>query len=259
VVGERGVLALNKAAVLLVAVATTALAFGLWAPAADARTTACIGVLGPVAVDQVTVPGRASCLLDATQVSGNVVVEPGGALRATVKGVIGGDIIGKKNASVSISRISVGGEVQCAGCRRVSIFESGVGGDVLLGGTVETVSVNSSFLFGDLDIIGGTASVEVTRGGTIAGDFLFAGNRGPLTVFRVGVGGDAAIVDNVSPLGFTLGENLFDGGLVFSRNTGPSTLNLNSIAETLSCFANDPAPVGSGNLAGQVEGQCVGL
>jgi hypothetical protein len=234
-------------------------AFGLWAPAADARTTVCIGVLGPVAVDQVTVPGRASCLLDATQVSGNVVVEPGGALRATVNGVIGGDIIGKKNATVSISRIGVGGDLECTGCHRVNIFESGVGGDVLLGGTVETVSVNSSFLSGDLDIVGGSASVEVTRGGTIAGDFLFAGNRGPLSMVRLSVEGDAAIVDNVSPLGFTLAENLFDGGLVFSRNTGPSTLNLNSIAETLACFANDPAPVGSGNVAAQVEGQCVGL
>jgi hypothetical protein len=244
--------------VLGFATVVTALVVALWAPAAGASTKACVGVLGPVVVDNVVVPGHASCLLDATQVSGNVIVMPGGSLRATINGVIGGDIVGMRNSTVSISRIDLGGDLECIGCRRVNIFESEVAGSVHLLGTVELVSVAASTIVGDLDVVAGAANVSINRGG-VFGALVVSKTTGPLVVVRQFIGRDAMIVDNVSPLGLTLTENLFGESLTFSRNLGPSTLSLNTIAETLACFDNEPPPTGSGNVAAAVSGQCVGL
>jgi hypothetical protein len=227
--------------------------------AGSASTKACIGTLGSITVENVVVPGQASCVLDATQVTGNVVVEPGGSLRATMGTVIGGNITGKKGSTVSISRIDVGGRIGCTGCRRVNIFESGVHGDATITGTAEFVSVSSSSVSGDLTIMGGGGDVAVTRGSVVGGDLLIAGNHGALLFFRTEVGGDAVVVDNASSAGFIVSENIVGGGLEFSRNLGPSELNMNQVAETLACTGNVPAPVGSGNVAGAATGQCVGL
>lgn len=246
---------------MVLGVVATAIMFGLSAgvSAGSASTKACIGTLGSVTVENVVVPGRASCVLDATQVTGDVVVEPGGSLRATMDTVIGGDITGKKNAIVSISRITVGGDVECTGCRRVNIFESGVSGGGTITGTAEFVSVSSSSVFGDLTIVGGGGDVAVTRGSVVGGDLLVAANHGALLFFRTEVGGGAVVVDNVSSAGFIVSENIVGGGLEFSRNLGPSELNMNQVAETLACADNVPAPVGSGNVAAAATGQCVGL
>jgi hypothetical protein len=249
---------LKRGGVLGFAAALTALVVAVGAPAADASTKVCRGVLGPVAVENVVVPAHASCLLDATQVSGSVTVLPGGSLRATIGGVIAGDIVGTRDSTVSISRIGVGGDVECSGCRRVNIFESEVAGSVHLRNTVELISVAASTIVGDLEVVAGAASVSINRGG-VSGELVIAQNTGSLVVVRQFIGGDATIVDNVSPLGFTLTENQFGASLTFSRNLGPSALSLNTIATTLACFGNEPPPTGSGNVAAAVEGQCVGL
>ena len=230
----------------------------LWAPTAGASTTPCSGVLGPVLVDNVVVPGGASCQLEGTQVSGNVVVEARGAVRAEINTAIRGDVVGRRNAILSISRTAIGGNVGCSGCRRVNIFETEVGGSVRLQSAAEAVFVTASPIVGDLEIVAGAAGGEITRG-VVFGNLLFSRNRGPLMMVRQFVGGDMRIVENVSPVGFTLLENLIGKSLAFNRNTGPSAINANSIGETLACFENDPAPTGSGNVAAELTGQCEAL
>ena len=79
-------------------------------------------------------------------------------------------------------------------------------------------------------------------------------------MIREEVEGDARIVENMSPLGFNLQENIIGRDLLFSRKSGPSALNSNSIGETLGCFENNPSPTGSGNVAQELAtGQCEGL
>jgi hypothetical protein len=249
---------LSTRAIGIVALATT-LAVAFWAPSASAGTTVCRGVLGPVTVHDVVVPARASCVLEGTQVSGDVVIRTGGSLRAGINTAVGGDVVGRRQATLSLSRIGVGGRVECSDCLRVSMFETEFGGDVRLEGTVEAISVNSSILHGDLVIVGGTADAELVRGAGVEGDLVFGANAGSLTIVRGTVGGEAVVVDNVAALGFTFTENAFGGSLLLARNTGPSSLQSNTVAETLACFENDPAPTGSGNVAAAFAGQCVAL
>jgi hypothetical protein len=256
---ERGVPALNRRVALGIVALAATVAAASWVPSAAAGTVVCRGVLGPVTVEDVVVPARGSCVLEGTQVSGDVVIRHGGSLRASIDSAVQGDILGRKDATVSISRIVVGGRVECSDCLRVNIFETEIGGDVRLEGTVEAIFVNASTIHGDLEIVGGTAGAEVTRGAVLDGDLVFGANAGSLTLVRGTVGGDAVVVNNVAPLGFTFTENTFGAGLLLARNTGPSSLQLNTVAETLACFENDPAPTGSGNVAAAFAGQCVAL
>jgi hypothetical protein len=232
----------------------------VWAPTASANTTACSGVLGPVLVDNVVVPGRASCQMEGTQVSGDVAIQPGGTLGAGINTGIAGDVVVNRNATFSISKATIGGDVTCSRCRWIGIFETDVGGSVHIQGAAQAVFVEISSIVGDLEIIDGAAGagITITRGG-VFGDLFLSRNRGPLRMVRQEVGGDLRIVENVSSVGFELSENSISRGLLFSRNTGPSAINANTIGETLACFENDPEPTGSGNVAAELAGQCAGL
>jgi hypothetical protein len=231
----------------------------VWAPTASASTTACRGVLGPVLVDNVVVPGQASCQMEGTQVSGDVFIQPGGTLGAGINTAIAGDVVVSRNATFSISKATIGGDVTCSRCRWIGIFETDVGGSVHVQGAAQAVFVEISSIAGDLEIVDGAAGagITITRGG-VFGDLFLSRNRGPLRMVRQEVGGDLRIVENVSPLGFDL-ENIIGRGLLFSRNTGPSAINANTIGEMLACFENDPPPAGSGNVAAELTGQCAGL
>ena len=219
--------------------ATVAVLF--WAPVASASTTPCSGVLGPVAVANVVVPGHASCQMNGTQVSGDVVVETGGVLRVAINTAIAGD-------------------VGCRRCDWLGIFETDVGGSVRAIAAGEAVFVEISSVVGNLEIVGGAAGAPITiTRGSVFGDLFLSRNGGSLEMTREEVGGDARIVDNVSPVGFSLQENIIGRDLLFSRNSGPSALNSNSIGESLGCFENSPSPTGSGNVALELTGQCEGL
>ena len=239
-------------------VATVAVLF--WSPIASPSTTTCRGVLGPVAVANVVVPGRASCRMDGTQVSGDVVVETGGVLRAGIDTAIAGDVVVSRHATFSISKAAIGGDVGCRRCDWLGIFETDVGGSVHASGAGEAVFVEISSVGGDLEIVGDAAGAPITiTRGSVFGDLFLSRNGGSLEMTREEVGGDARILENVSPVGFNLQENIIGRDLLFSRNSGPSALNSNSIGETLGCFENNPSPTGSGNVAQELTGQCEGL
>src|SRR6266480_219082 len=228
--------------------ATVAVLF--WAPVASASTTPCSGVLGPVAVANVVVPGHASCQMNGTQVSGDVVVETGGVLRVAINTAIAGDVIVNKHATFSISKAAIAGDVGCRRCDWLGIFETDVGGTVRAIAAGEAVFVEISSVVGNLEIVGGAAGAPITiTRGSVFGDLFLSRNGGSLEMTREEVGGDARIVDNVSPVGFSLQENIIGRDLLFSRNSGPSALNSNSIGESLGCFENSPSPTGSGNVA----------
>ena len=232
----------------------------IWAPIASPSTTPCRGVLGPVAVANVVVPGHASCQMNGTQVAGHVTVETGGVLRAGINTAIAGDVVVSRHATFSISKASIAGDVACRRCGWLGIFETDVGGSVHSIGAGEAVFVEISSVVGDLEVVGGAAGAPITiTRGSVFGDLFLSHNGGSLEMTRQEVEGDARIVDNVSPIGFSLQENIIRRDLLFSRNSGPSALNSNNIGQSLDCFENDPSPTGSGNVANELTGQCEGL
>lgn len=151
----------------------------LWTPNASAETVVCTGVLGPVAVENVIVSRSSPCQMEGTQVAGDVVIEPGGVLGAGINTAIAGDVLVKRNATFSISKASIGGDVSCSRCRSIGIFETEVGGSVQVQGAAERVSVEISFIAGDLDVVEGASRGEtmITRGGVL-GNLFLARNRG---------------------------------------------------------------------------------
>jgi hypothetical protein len=198
--------------------------------------------------------------LDGTQVSGNVVIEPGGFLGAAINTAIAGDVVARRDSTFSISKATIGRDVSCSRCRWIGIFETEVGGSVHVQGAAQAVFVEISFIAGDLEIVEGATAAQITiTRGAVFGDLFVSRNRGPLVMVRNEVGGDTRIVENASPLGFTLQQNIVGGSLLFNGNTGSSAIDANSVGQTLSCVANDPPPVGSGNVAAELAGQCAGL
>jgi hypothetical protein len=69
--------------------------------------------------------------------------------------------------------------------------------------------------------------------------------------------GNFQYVENSGPL-FASGAFIGSDFQLFS-NTGGATLTRNTIRQNMQCKENTPAPVGSGNRAGDKEDQCAGL
>jgi hypothetical protein len=77
------------------------------APAAHADDFRCVGVVGPITVDNVVVPRGAECVLDGTQVLGNAKTQRRGNLfmfGANVRG----NVQGKSGSTAAASSSSIG-------------------------------------------------------------------------------------------------------------------------------------------------------
>ena len=149
----------------------------------------------------------------------NLIVPDGST--CTLNGTrVEGNIHVGRGATLKAKGVDVDGNIQAEGAR----------------------SVNVVVLYGVRSFVGG--NIQIKKGGTalidrvdIREDLQFEENRGP-----------------VSAKGNEIG-----GNLQAYKNTGGVSIVKNHIAENLQCFDNNPAPTGSGNTAGDKDGQCESL
>jgi hypothetical protein len=72
-------------------------------------------------------------------------------------------------------------------------------------------------------------------------------------------GRECDFLERICVVGLRIARNSAGGNMQVWKNTGPSEISNNTIADTLQCWENDPQPVGGGNVARMKEGQCAVL
>jgi hypothetical protein len=211
-----------KKRVVAVVAAFAALAIGVSAPSAQTTTTQCRGTLTGDISGDVRVPFRATCVLDGANVSGNVST----AVNAFELRIVG---------------TSVGGNVECGGCRRFELVDSQVGGTLEVDESPNGARVCSSQV-GDAALVEASdTSVDIGNTASDCGRNMF------------GAGLD--VVLNFGPV--SIAENMVGGDLRVDDNREGVTVTGNMVGGSLTCAGNDPAPTGSGNLVGgEKSGQC---
>jgi hypothetical protein len=168
----------------------------MMAAPAWADETSCTGSIGAVRLANIFVPDGATCQLEGTRASGNLVVGTGATLIAR--------------------SIKINGNVQAEGAQHVAIS-----GTSSVGGSVQLVQ-------------GGSATIQKAL---INGSLQMESNQGALKAVGNVIGAD----------------------LQAFQNTGGVNLRNNRIDGNLQCKANNPAPVGRGNVAASKEDQCAAL
>jgi hypothetical protein len=195
----------------------------------------CDGTLGPVSVENVEVAAGATCVLDATRVEGNVLVREGATLEA----------LGAR----------IRGNVQAEDAARVyTAAGTTVGGDIQVKRRADTHVVDTT-IDGNLQVEEGGASLR-TDGVTVLGD-LQVTKAESADVSDTDVSGNLQLVENRGRLAVTASDVF--GDLQVVKNSGGVSLVGNRVAQSLQCDENHPAPEGSGNDAGEKEGQCEAL
>lgn len=144
-------------------------ACGLAASPAWAERSTCIGYVDEYDVDDLVVPPGERCVLDGTEVRGNVRVEEGAALE--VRGA------------------HIAGNLQANGAERLELTaDSTVRGNVQVRRTRE-VRLTESRIGGNLQLDGNRGEMRVGRN-AIAGNLQAVGNRGPLSIGQNRIGGN---------------------------------------------------------------------
>ncbi|MEX2264350.1 MAG: hypothetical protein WD696_20515 [Bryobacteraceae bacterium] len=147
--------------------------------------------------DNVNVPRGRNCTLIDSRVQGTVYV--------------------RSNASVSVYRTVILGNVQAEGARFVRLYGTGV-------------VVN-----GSVQIKYGTQATTINPGTQIGGNVQYVESSGFLKILRARVGQDVQVFENV----------------------GGASIYYNVINGNLQCKENDPAPTGDNNqVGGNKEDQC---
>lgn len=144
--------------------ATLALAAGvLLATPAMAEERTCTGSIGAVALDNVFVPDGATCVLNRTRLTGNIVVGTGSKLTATSVSVNGNvQAEGAQNVTVT-GRSIVGGSVQVVQGYEVKVTGAKVTGSVLIDENTGPVTASRNRVNGDLQLFqnsGGSRLVD---------------------------------------------------------------------------------------------------
>jgi hypothetical protein len=202
---------------------------------AATRASACNGTLGALSVDQVSVPAGASCTLNGTRVQGDVKVARGGSVTAT-GARIGGNVQAEDSRTVVISASTVViGDVQAKRLASVRLENSTVDGNVQVEERGASLITSGVRVGGDLQV---KKAASATIGSTtVDGDIQLEENSGALSSESATVRGNFQIF----------------------KNLGGVTLRNNRVQQVLECKENTPAPVGSGNVAGEKKEQCVAL
>jgi hypothetical protein len=211
---------------------------------AQADDRSCDGLIGPETVPGgVVVPDGEVCELAGTRVLGSVRVGTGAALFAEDI-ELSGNLDVRGDANVSLDGGEIAGGVKAAR-RGTAVFAQ----RLIVAGTLEAHGADILDLRDS--VVAGNFYVRDTRegslfcGNTLKGSSEFAGNSGQLTLGS----GD----------GFCDGNRL-DGNVKVAGNRGFTEIGDNDVGGNLTCFANDPGPVGGGNrVEGNREGQCAAL
>lgn len=171
-------------------------ALALFSFAARAEEINCVGTLRGT-FDNVNVPRGRNCTLVDSHVKGNIFV--------------------RRNASVSVHRTTIVGNIQAEGARFVRLHGNGV------------------FVNGSVQIKYGTQASTINPGTRIGGSVQYVENDGFFKIMGAQVAQDVQVFEN-------------DGGASIYNNV---------INGNLQCKQNDPGPTGDNNrVGGNKEDQC---
>jgi hypothetical protein len=158
-----------------------------------------------------------------------------GSLSANGARIIG-NIQAEDALRVSTSNgTSVGGSIQVKRRAAADVQNTTITGSLQIEEAGASLVANNVRVGGNLQVIkAGAATIGAT---IVTGDLQLEENRGALTSTGADVRGNFQIF----------------------KNLGGVTLRNNRVQQVLECKENTPAPVGSGNVAGEKKEQCVAL
>jgi hypothetical protein len=164
-------------AVTLTLFSLSALAWS--APSALAEERSCNGTARS-SYDNVRVPRGATCTMNGTYTKGNIVVEPGGTLRADRIRVIGA-IYSSGGRSVAVTNSSINGNIQHEAGGKITIRANVVGESIQL----KTNSGSGKTVYGnrvgqDIQLFNNCAGTDVSRN-TVNGNLQCKSNGSPFT------------------------------------------------------------------------------
>jgi hypothetical protein len=245
-------------------------------PSALATTYECTGPTGPIVVQNVVVPEGAECILEGTQVRGDVLAKPNAAFLLIGPGTsIRGDVRVRENAPTAAFEAEIRGSYRCERCLLHDLTAAKVGKHVTILGLQEGSFINDSTIGGNLTILDSEVAdfAFVVSETTVGGNVLFAGNDGPTAIEDNTIAGSLLVLGN--DVAGSCGEPFCQGGptlengrilgnsvgqsMLVAGNDGPTTITGNDVRLTLACLDNDPPPVGGGNTARHKVGQCRAL
>ncbi|MEW5966622.1 MAG: hypothetical protein AB1720_06440 [Pseudomonadota bacterium] len=153
-----------------------ALLAALGAQPLRAGETRCAEPLGRVSVDSLRVPAGATCTLDATRVTGDLVVERDATLVA--QGVsVGGNVQAENARAVSVTSASrVGGNIQVRQGGAVTVSGVRVGGDIQIASGTRALSVGDNRVNGNVQVFRNAGGASIA-GNAIDGKLQCRENR----------------------------------------------------------------------------------
>lgn len=156
--------------------ATLIAALGLGASPARAQQVTCIGYVDEVSVGNVVVPEGETCVLDGTDVRGNVTVERDATLEAQAAR-IAGNLQADGAERVQIANGSqVRGNIQIRRGWAISVIDSRIGGNLQLDRNRGDLRVGRNAVGGNLQALGNHGGLAITRN-RIGGNLQCEGNR----------------------------------------------------------------------------------
>jgi hypothetical protein len=167
------------------------------------------------------VPTNELCILQGSTVIGDAIVSPDAALVVSLGSHVTGDVRAFRGAVQVVTGSTVDGSVLALSPREYGLPV----------GVVNQVAICGSTIRGGVTVSGATGAGPLLVGGQLC-QFFGGGNV---------IGGNVLLVGN-HPTG-----------------EGPIAVVDNRIGGVLTCRSNDPAPVGSGNVARFKTGQCASL
>jgi hypothetical protein len=211
---------------------------------AQAGDRSCDGVIGPETVPGgVVVPDGEVCELAGTRILGSVRVGHRAALFAQDID-LSGNLDVRGDADVSLDHGAIAGNVQATHPGSAVFAER-----LTVAGTLEASRADILDLRDS--VVAGNFRVRDTQEGS-----LFCGNI---------LNGNGEFTGNLGQLSLGAGDGFCDGNrlrgnLKVAGNRGFTEIGDNDVGGDLTCFGNDPPPVGGGNrVQGNREGQCAAL
>jgi len=254
----------------LLAIVGTLAAMCFAAPsAAHSEKTTCVGVLGPIVVDDVVVPPDALCSLEGTRVLGDVIAGPGSQLSAngasiegdletrdfgrlfTLDSTLGGNVVCTR-AFCELERTRVSGDaISRLGAQLVAdrtTIDGGVDVQARASFGADGAEIGRDVRCGDCDFIDVFRS-SVTGSIRVSGDIYFG-----FGIFDSRIAGDVVISHSVTrapeEYRFFIEQNTIAGRLLLSKNSGPIHVANNIVRGDLDLSGNEGfARVGESALA----------
>ena len=223
-----------------------------------AGDTVCVGVLGPIVVDNLVVPRDQICELEGTTVLGTATAFEGSALGLFPAEVVGGVKLLPRSRFIA-DNSDVGGNIDCDHCAFADAAGSRIGGNFQVTGETQGSFLEGNVIDGDLKFVEsspGTFSFDILEN-TIHGDLIFEKNTAgsfPATIDGNDVGGGMQLAENRT--GMSVSNNAVGDNLLVLKTRGASEITGNRMRQNLKCAENMPQPVGAGNVAQKKEEQC---